>query len=155
MAFDRKAYQREYARKKYQSLSMEERRKRNSSPSAKAAKVKYRKSPKAKAVEAAQCKRWYAANREKKNLYSRCLNYGLTVDAYKLLLDQQGNVCASCKNPFDGAPHIDHCHTTGTVRGILCFGCNLALGQLKESEQRIIALLDYVKTVVVPKKEAA
>lgn len=40
--------------------------------------------------------------------------------------------------------HIDHNHTTGKVRGLLCGGCNTALGHLKESRDRMLGLASYL-----------
>ena len=51
--------------------------------------------------------------------------------------------CESCGGPPD---HVDHDHETGDVRGILCTSCNTALGLLKDSEDRILALYRYVVT---------
>ncbi len=39
---------------------------------------------------------------------------------------------------------VDHCHTTGEVRGVLCSGCNLALGHLSDSIEKITALKEYL-----------
>lgn len=53
--------------------------------------------------------------------------YGLTVSEVDRLLESQGGTCAiCCTSP---AVHVDHDHSTGKVRGILCFRCNAALGQ--------------------------
>lgn len=56
--------------------------------------------------------------------------YGLTeADLLAMRADQNG-VCAICQA---AAPvHVDHDHETGTVRGILCFPCNAALGHLRD-----------------------
>lgn len=40
--------------------------------------------------------------------------------------------------------HIDHCHTTGDVRGVLCAGCNLALGHARESQEVLQKLIKYL-----------
>ena len=40
---------------------------------------------------------------------------------------------------------VDHCHTTGKIRQLLCSSCNTALGLLKEKEDTILNLLDYVR----------
>ena len=44
------------------------------------------------------------------------------------MLDAQDGVCAICQTA--PAAHVDHDHETGKVRGMLCFRCNAALGQL-------------------------
>jgi recombination endonuclease VII len=60
--------------------------------------------------------------------------------------------CQSCGtkisviNPTkDQNPHLDHDHATGVVRGLLCRGCNCALGFMKEDPSRIRALADYIE----------
>jgi len=85
-----------------------------------------------------------------KELYAkRRLSYFFSVDidrAAELLALSEGT-CDSCGDPWDPSMlrrhHVDHNHTTGDVRGILCNNCNIALGHLKESEDRILALLNY------------
>jgi hypothetical protein len=56
--------------------------------------------------------------------------YRLTPDQYAALMEAQGNRCAICQTPPAAGKRlaIDHCHTTGVVRGLLCIACNLALG---------------------------
>ena len=55
--------------------------------------------------------------------------------------------CEACDRFFirKGDQHVDHCHATGHVRGILCFNCNAALGHLKDDLTRIEKLMDYLK----------
>lgn len=56
--------------------------------------------------------------------------YGLSMDAYVALVAEQGNRCGICAGELaeKPRPHVDHCHATGQVRGILCSGCNNKLG---------------------------
>lgn len=71
--------------------------------------------------------------------------YGLTPETHQELLDSQGNSCALCRTPFDAAkPHIDHCHETGAVRGILCPGCNTGLGLLGDTPESLQRAAEYV-----------
>ena len=53
-----------------------------------------------------------------------------------------------CANPGcnNEAEHVDHCHTTGKVRAMLCNHCNKSLGALEEDPQRIAGLLNYLST---------
>lgn len=54
--------------------------------------------------------------------------------------------CQSCRDPVEGKnQHIDHCHTTGNVRGVLCRSCNVALGHVKDSTERLENLIQYLK----------
>ena len=73
--------------------------------------------------------------------------FGITLDDFNDLLVKQNGVCAVCLEGRDTQKHdfsVDHCHSTGRVRGILCSRCNTALGLLKESITRIEALKNYV-----------
>jgi len=40
--------------------------------------------------------------------------------------------------------HIDHNHNTGEIRGLLCHGCNVALGMIQENPRRLQGLLDWI-----------
>ena len=59
-------------------------------------------------------------------------NYGITSDDYNSMLTEQKGVCAICGNgnsTKDNKPlHVDHCHDTGKVRGLLCQKCNTSIG---------------------------
>jgi hypothetical protein len=70
-------------------------------------------------------------NRERK-LKSR---YGITIEEYNHLLKKQRGRCAICKLSEDEHTNslaVDHCHSTGKVRGLLCTSCNVALGHFKD-----------------------
>jgi hypothetical protein len=75
--------------------------------------------------------------------------YKITQAEYDAFLTAQGFKCAVCKTDFNEIPkkkrHVDHCHKTGKVRGVLCFSCNWALGFLKDDEATISNLLEYVR----------
>lgn len=93
-------------------------------------------------------KRYRAANRETLAQKQRLRAYGLSVAEFSALLEQQGHVCASCRGPFPKDTkhqHIDHDHATGKVRGVLCRDCNLALGNVKDSVERLEALIAYLR----------
>lgn len=71
-------------------------------------------------------------------------NYGLTPEQYDEMLERQGGGCAICgKPPGDIALHVDHCHDTGRVRGLLCFSCNAGLGQFRHDPQLLGRAMDY------------
>ena len=73
--------------------------------------------------------------------------YGVPLDEYKRMLAVQGGVCAICSQPPpDNRPnlYVDHDHRTGTVRGLLCNGCNSGIGYLQDSVAVILAAADYV-----------
>ena len=78
--------------------------------------------------------------------------YGLTIEEYDAMVAAAGGVCEICKQPetklFRGktrALSVDHCHTSLSVRGILCDDCNTTLGKMGESVERLQAMIDYIK----------
>lgn len=56
--------------------------------------------------------------------------YGVSVEQWDQMLIAQCGLCALCDEPMK-SPHVDHSHTTGAVRGLLCLGCNTALGRVE------------------------
>lgn len=75
--------------------------------------------------------------------------YGITWLEYTRILEQQGDTCGIC---FGVLPvsvtrrlSVDHCHTTGEVRGILCQRCNSAIGLLGENENVLLNAIAYLK----------
>jgi hypothetical protein len=77
--------------------------------------------------------------------------YGISIDDYEALLAAQGGTCALC----DATPatqsakyrtylHVDHCHATGRVRGLLCGEHNLLIGRFNDDPQRLRAAADYI-----------
>lgn len=50
--------------------------------------------------------------------------YGITIEQYDSMLASQNNKCALCNEQFVKPPHVDHCHKTLRVRGLLCNYCN-------------------------------
>jgi hypothetical protein len=72
--------------------------------------------------------------------------YGLTVRQFHGIFDAQGRVCAICQTDDWGAkgPVVDHCHSTGAVRGILCGNCNVGIGNLRDDPARLRAAADYL-----------
>jgi hypothetical protein len=59
--------------------------------------------------------------------------YGLTIEDFNRLLEQQNHACAICERPFDRRPNVDHCHLTHWVRGLLCHRCNPGLGHFHDN----------------------
>ncbi|WP_433449224.1 endonuclease VII domain-containing protein [Streptomyces sp. CA-142005] len=81
-------------------------------------------------------------------------NYGLTEAERDAMVASQYGLCAICL----AAPpaHVDHCHKTGRVRGVLCFNCNSAIGKLRDdpgAARRAAAYLEgnlWKPTLVAP-----
>ncbi|MEW2254386.1 endonuclease VII domain-containing protein [Streptomyces sp. NPDC047869] len=70
-------------------------------------------------------------------------NYGLTEAERDAMVATQRGLCAICLDA--PAMHVDHCHETGRVRGVLCFSCNAALGQFKDQPEAIRRAAAYVE----------
>ena len=109
------------------------------------------KSLKCKVCDKAKKREWEANNLEKAQLMWRRghlrKTYGITPEAFDAALNTQNNCCAICKTTEPGARsfHVDHDHTTGELRGLLCNNCNRALGYIKENTDSIASMLEYVK----------
>ena len=87
-------------------------------------------------------------NRERRREKHFRLTYGITLAERDAMLAAQGGVCAVCRCTEPGTIigwHVDHCHATGKIRGILCHHCNVALGAAKDDPARLRALADYVE----------
>lgn len=87
--------------------------------------------------------------KSKKDAYGQKYSlYGLTKESYLDLANQQGNQCASCGHDATGVEYrlcVDHDHETNEIRGLLCSGCNTALGWLGEDPERMYALARYIQ----------
>ncbi|WMX49060.1 endonuclease VII domain-containing protein [Streptomyces roseicoloratus] len=59
------------------------------------------------------------------------------------MIASQDGLCAICM----AAPaiHVDHCHETGRVRGVLCFNCHSAIGTLGDDPDRIRRAISYLE----------
>lgn len=71
--------------------------------------------------------------------------YGITAVERDELIASQGGVCCICSAALPA--HVDHCHETGRVRGVLCFSCNAALGQFKDRPDVIRRAATYVEGI--------
>jgi superfamily II helicase len=72
----------------------------------------------------------------------------LTHYEYAQLLVTQSFQCAICQTPakeFDRSLSVDHNHSTGAVRGLLCNHCNIGLGNFKEDVSYLEAAIEYLK----------
>lgn len=122
---------------------------------------KLKDDPAFKAKAIAKTRAWYKKNRERALLQKRIDNakpevktrrlnnalknmYGITLDERDALFDLQGRKCAVCKNSHARRWEVDHCHTSGAVRGILCSGCNLMLGHGRDDPKVLADGITYL-----------
>ena len=74
--------------------------------------------------------------------------FGITQDEYDLNLELQDNACKICKvdaSEFTRNLHVDHCHTTGELRGLLCVSCNVGLGYFKDNIEFLEEAIGYLQ----------
>lgn len=80
--------------------------------------------------------------------YNRQFKYNISDEVYRHMLKEQDYRCAICGSDEPGGRHntfpVDHCHTTGTVRGLLCDACNLGLGKFRDDPALLRAAADYL-----------
>lgn len=76
--------------------------------------------------------------------------YGLTVEDYDKMLIAQCGCCACCSAQMilPNEPSVDHHHTTGEVRSLLCNNCNLGIGHFDESVARLELAIQYLRSFV-------
>ena len=81
--------------------------------------------------------------------------FGLSLAEYEAMLAAQGHACASCggrettkRKGKDLWLAVDHCHTTGSIRGLLCGACNKGLGHFKDDPKLLRAAADYLERAV-------
>jgi len=81
---------------------------------------------------------------EDKKLTAKFGTAGPYRQLYAELFERQQGLCGICKKPM-ARPLLDHNHETMEVRGLLCSKCNVGLGQFQDSEELILAALEYIK----------
>lgn len=81
----------------------------------------------------------YACHRDRR--------YGLAPGQFDQMMAGQGGKCAICRQkcPRQMELSVDHDHTTGKVRGLLCQNCNAALGMFKDDPALLGRAIDYLK----------
>jgi hypothetical protein len=81
---------------------------------------------------------------KKQSRTSRLRKLGITERQYQEMLFKQNNSCAICGGPPDTRWKklaVDHCHSTGKVRGLLCMVCNTMLGRFERNKEKIMEYL--------------
>lgn len=98
-----------------------------------------------------------SSNPQKYNLIKRRQQlkklYGISLEQYDRMLNAQNGCCAACGRPDSGTRFteylfVDHNHITKKVRGLLCLGCNMALGNLycdQRGTELIYKLASYLE----------
>lgn len=91
-----------------------------------------------------QTKKWAEHNATTDYVKNQNLRkYGLTLDSFNSMVDERDSKCDICKQ--ESKLYVDHCHSEGHVRGLLCTQCNTAIGLFKEDPIRILEAISYLK----------
>jgi uncharacterized Zn finger protein (UPF0148 family) len=85
-------------------------------------------------------------DREKRKAWALYQEYGMSLADFWALHTAQEGACAICqKRPTDPFTlHVDHCHETGKIRGLLCSPCNTGLGRFKDDPERLMKAARYL-----------
>lgn len=88
-----------------------------------------------------------AEKRKEKARERRLLKiYGIDFKNLELMLSSQNHKCKICLTELTQKNmHVDHCHSTNKVRGVLCSKCNQAIGLLKENKENFLRALEYLQ----------
>ncbi len=89
----------------------------------------------------------YQANPQAHAIRHVTRTYGIKPEQFAAMVKAQGNACAICSNDMGKGKgrHVDHCHTTGRVRALLCSHCNVAIGYARDDPALLRAMADYVE----------
>ena len=85
----------------------------------------------------------YKNNPQQQLNYHIKRKYGLSPEEYNILFISQNGRCKICRS--DKKLSVDHCHSTGKVRGLLCTSCNILLGGAKDSIKILEEAIEYLR----------
>lgn len=106
----------------------------------------------------AMVKKWRGENKESTAHYSIKQKYGIGLKEKREMYESQDGKCAICFEPkppigSEGL-QIDHCHRTGTIRGLLCSKCNRLLSNSRDSVEVLMSAIMYLADLT-PNQEVA
>lgn len=89
--------------------------------------------------------RYYQENKEVIKRKVKARKLGVSLEEIEAL--EQRTTCEICRKAFSSTTdqHIDHCHSTGVIRGVLCSGCNVGLGAFRDNAQALEAAANYLR----------
>jgi Recombination endonuclease VII len=96
---------------------------------------------------------WRKQNPDKQQTYRLKTDYGISFEEYTEILAQQGGVCKICRQPEQLKTKngkvkllaVDHDHETDKIRGIICNGCNRAIGYIFNDPSIARAIAEYLE----------
>lgn len=101
-----------------------------------------------KEKQLAKSKEWYHSNKDRVKNTILIRQFGITLSRYNEMAEAQNGKCAICDTLPDSQSQIlnvDHCHKSGKVRSLLCRGCNVGLGNLKDDPILLEKAATYIR----------
>ena len=79
-------------------------------------------------------------------IYDVAMRYESSYEEISMLYTHKN--CMICESKFKDSRdrHIDHCHDSGNIRGILCRSCNVMLGYAKDNPQKLLNGIKYLES---------
>jgi hypothetical protein len=89
----------------------------------------------------------YLGTRLKERARNLKIKFNITLDEYEQKAKRQGNVCAICGGLCKSGRRlaVDHNHTTGAIRDLLCGNCNGGLGKFQDSPELLEKAAEYLR----------
>lgn len=144
----RQAHQKKYYQKNADKIKLrcKEYAKKNSERCAESRRKYYQDNKEIIKARAKEWSRHNPADTVKKRKHQLRSKYDISVEEFNNLLQFQNHKCAICNLEDFGkkGPMMDHCHSTGKNRGILCRGCNTGLGNFKDDISKLISAVSYI-----------
>ena len=90
-------------------------------------------------------KKYREQKKEKVKDYQLKRKFGLSLDEYQKMLEEQKGVCKICGQVENNKQlAVDHWHTTGQIRGLLCGSCNRGIGYFRDSQDLLLKAVQYL-----------
>lgn len=132
------------------SLALKKQKKEKKFPTIQEYQKNYRNTDKFKEKSKEYSKKYRERNKDiEKNGHLK-RKFGITLDQYKKMQKDQKNLCAICELPEVPGKDlsVDHCHSTGSIRGLLCFNCNSSLGKFNDSIEVLLRAIKYLQKFI-------
>lgn len=78
--------------------------------------------------------------------------YGMSLEDRNTIIENQKDTCPICNSKYTytssiskHSPCIDHCHESGSIRGIICSSCNLVLGKVSDDIEVLENMINYLR----------
>ncbi len=90
---------------------------------------------------------YYKNNKDRAKERYLLANYGITLEQYNVMLENQNEKCKICGNvcPSGKSLAVDHDHDTKKIRGLLCKNCNIGLGLFFDNISLLETAIEYLK----------